>query len=81
MKKIFILGIIGLLVSCNKTSRTEATKDDSEVKTETTENGQTMVDGNVKDKSFEELFTAIEPAQIQESVFKFLHLSQLHPEK
>ena len=63
MKKVLLFLAVALFVSCNN-----APKQSEEA--EGAAKADTVV--NVKDKSFDELFTAIEPDQISESIFKLV---------
>lgn len=68
MKKILLLSLMAscvLLVSCNKAQNT----DNKEAATDTT---ATISDADIKNKSFDELFKAIDPEQISENIFKLV---------
>lgn len=64
MKKIMFLSLVVLLASCNQAGKTDKQTGEQP--------DSTQVSADVKNKSFDELFKAIEPDQIPESIFKLV---------
>ena len=65
-KTLFLCFIATFILSCNNAEKKSETT--SEIK----ETSEAKTDDNVKDKSFGELFTEIQPDQISESIFKLV---------